>query len=92
MQRDANVSPFKTFNTISRWNGVKGQENDKRLHTAPEDWKCKSIKWMCGETFLGPPHCTTTRTLLVKVKKKTINRNWSNQKVNPALKTKAGNK
>ena len=32
---------------------VKGQENDKRLHTTPEDWKYKSIKWMCGETFSG---------------------------------------
>ena len=53
IQRDANVSPFKTSNTVSRWNGVKGQENDKRLHTTPEDWKYKSIKWMCGETFWG---------------------------------------
>ena len=34
----------------TRWNGVKGQENDKRLHTTPEDWKYKSIKWMCGLT------------------------------------------
>ena len=25
---------------------LKGQENDKRLHTTPEDWKYKSIKWM----------------------------------------------
>ena len=33
IQRDANVSAFKTFNTVSTWNGVKGQENDKRLHT-----------------------------------------------------------
>ena len=44
---------FKTCNTVSRWNGVRGQENDKRLHTTPEDWKYKSIKWMCGETFWG---------------------------------------
>ena len=22
---------------VSRWNGVKGQENDKRLHTTPEN-------------------------------------------------------
>ena len=51
--RDANVSPFKTLNTVSRWNGGKEQENDKRLHTIPEDLKCKSIKWMCGETFWG---------------------------------------
>ena len=27
MQWDANVSPFKTLNTVSRWNGIKGQEN-----------------------------------------------------------------
>ena len=25
---------------------LKGQENDKRLHTTPEDSKYKSIKWM----------------------------------------------
>ena len=31
----------------------KGQENNKRLHTTPEDWKYKSIKWMGGETFWG---------------------------------------
>ena len=30
---------------------MKGKGNDKRLHTTPEDWKYKSIKWMCGETF-----------------------------------------
>ena len=34
-------------------NPTKGQENDKRLQTTPEDWKYKSIKWMCGETFWG---------------------------------------
>ena len=28
----------------------------------------------------------------IKSNRKTINRNWSNQKANPALKTKAGNK
>ena len=41
IQRDAIVSPFNTFNEVSRWNGVKGQENEKRLHTTPEDWKYK---------------------------------------------------
>ena len=30
--------------------------------------------------------------LLPKSKRKAMNRNWSNQKANPALKTKAGNK
>ena len=29
---------------------------------------------------------------IVKRNRKAINRNWSNQKANPALKTKAGNK
>ena len=43
----------KAGKNLSRWNGVKGQENDKRLHTTPEDWKYKSIKWMCGEAFCG---------------------------------------
>ena len=30
--------------------------------------------------------------LVVKVIEKAMNMNWSNQKANPALKTKAGNK
>ena len=49
IQRDTKVSLFKTLNTVSRWNGVRGQENDERLHTTPRNWKYKSIKWMCGE-------------------------------------------
>ena len=31
-------------------------------------------------------------TALIKSNRKAMNRNWSNQKANPALKTKAGNK
>ena len=31
-------------------------------------------------------------TLLAKSKRKAMNRNWYNQKANPALNTKAGNK
>ena len=31
-------------------------------------------------------------TVMKKSKRKAMNRNWSNQKANPALKTKAGNK
>ena len=32
------------------------------------------------------------RVLVIKSNRKAMNRNWSNQKANPALKTKAGNK
>ena len=37
---------------------------------------------------------STSRYLddLLKSNRKAMNRNWSNQKANPALKTKAGNK
>ena len=49
----SNQKANPALKTVSRWNGVKGQENDKKLHTTPEDWKYKSIKWMCGETFWG---------------------------------------
>ena len=31
------------------WRSLKGQENDKRLHTTPEDWKYKRIKWMSAD-------------------------------------------
>ena len=34
----------------------------------------------------------TLRMSLEKSNRKAMNRNWSNQKANPALKTKAGNK
>ena len=34
----------------------------------------------------------STIPLLPKSNRKAMNRNWSNQKANPALKTKAGNK
>ena len=32
------------------------------------------------------------REIMIKSNRKAMNRNWSNQKANPALKTKAGNK
>ena len=35
---------------------------------------------------------TKTRFLAKKSNRKAMNRNWSNQKANPALKTKTGNK
>ena len=60
VQRDANVSPIKTFNAVSRWNGVKGQENDKRLHTTPEDWKYKS------KYNINPHKVNVTETLTPK--------------------------
>ena len=38
-------------------------------------------------------YCSFPRTaLMAKSKRKAINRNWCNQKANPALNTKAGNK
>ena len=51
IQRDANVSPFKTLNTVSRWNGVKGQENDKRLHTTPEIGNIRALNGCAGRLF-----------------------------------------
>ena len=36
--------------------------------------------------------CITNQYQLKKVIRKAMNRNWSNQKANPALKTKTGNK
>ena len=44
--------------------------------------KRTSIKLYSQNTNLLPP----------KSNRKAMNRNWSNQKANPALKTKAGNK
>ena len=40
-------------------------------------------------TLLGE---AVTNTVFKKKKRKAMDRNWSNQKANPALKTKAGNK
>ena len=36
--------------------------------------------------------CDPSGTILGKSNRKAMNRNWRNQKANPALKTKAGNK
>ena len=36
--------------------------------------------------------CNPSGTILGKSKRKAMNRNWYNQKANPALNTKAGNK
>ena len=43
---------------------------------------------------LGKRYCFSLRERLHthKSKRKAMNRNWSNQKANPALNTKAGNK
>ena len=37
-------------------------------------------------------HFNLVKLYLAKSNRKAMNRNWSNQKANPALKTKAGNK
>ena len=64
IQRDANASPFKTLNTASRWNGVKGQENDKRLHTTPRIGNIKALNECAGRLF-GAPHCTRRLKFIV---------------------------
>ena len=40
----------------------------------------------------GCNNCDGINCIAIKSNRKTMNRNWSNQKANPALKTKAGNK
>ena len=45
-----------------------------------------------GGDFLGPPHCTTTRTLLIKVIEKHEQELDQSKGKSRSLKTKAGNR
>ena len=51
------------------------------------DAVCKAIE-LCTE----PKSTFFFLTFVTKSNRKAMNRNWSNQKANPALKTKTGNK
>ena len=46
----------------------------------------------CAGRLLGAVTQHNHKTSANKSNRKAMNRNWSNQKANPALKTKAGNK
>ena len=51
---------------------------------APDDWKKANVSPIFKKGDKSQPYGKSNR--------KSMNRNWSNQKANPALKTKAGNK
>ena len=51
---------------------------------APDDWKEANVSPIFKKGDKSQPYGKSNR--------KAMNRNWSNQKANPALKTKAGNK
>ena len=51
---------------------------------APDDWKEANVSPIFKKGDKSQPYDKSNR--------KAMNRNWSNQKANPALKTKAGNK
>ena len=54
-----------TFNTVSRWNGVKGQEQRKMIAKKTlRIGRIRALNGLRGE-FSGLPHDTTTRTLMI---------------------------
>ena len=74
IQRDANVCPFKTFNTVSRWNGVKGQEMTKDCTQPLRIGNIRALNG-CAGRLLGAATLHNHKNSANNSKRKAMNRN-----------------
>ena len=70
------------------------KQQKKCMHNNQQSmFQIKYIKMSPSRLEKEVPNCVSNRvTRNVENNRKAMNRNWNNQKANPALKTKAGNK
>ena len=75
---------------------ANGRMDDGRTHTQTQKdgFAVSSSSKVSQQNYIATQTCYNTDRMTKhnKSNRKAVNRNWNNQKANPALKTKAGNK